>query len=265
MQKRALWVGAMGAVSVLSFVPGLAYAASCGGLAGKTYGPASIVAATEVSPPSAVVGKDPPTPVALDQPFCRIEGAIKPTADSDIRFELWLPPEAKWNGKYEGVGNGGFAGSLIYPSMKWALDGGYATSGTDTGHDGGSLESNWALGHPEKIVDFGCRANFNLKRYAVLADGWQIMAAVTDPLDTRHAQAKAYADFVAWCLNNIVSRAGMAQDFRGALFALLRAGWDGFQGLRDRVSVSGGRGRIKRTGRAMRAFTPSLPNRSTST
>ena len=73
-----------------------------------------------------------------------------------------------------------------------------------------------------------CRANFNLKRYAVLADGWQIVPAVTDPLDTRHAQAKAYADFTAWCLNNIVSPSGMTQDFRAVLFAILRAAWDGF-------------------------------------
>jgi hypothetical protein len=41
--------------------------------------------------------------------------------------------------------------------MDWALQGGYAVSGTDTGHSGGSLEAGWALGHPEKIVDFGWR------------------------------------------------------------------------------------------------------------
>ena len=74
-----------------------------------------------------------------------------------------------------------------------------------------------------------CRANFNLKRYAVLADGWQIVPAVTDPMDTRHLRAKEYADFVMWCLSNIVSEAGLAQDFRAVLFELLRAGWDGFK------------------------------------
>ena len=68
-----------------------------------------------------------------------------------------MPPQAAWNSKYEGVGNGGFAGSLIYPSMDWALEAGYAVSGTNTGHSGGSLDAGWALGHPEKIVDFGWR------------------------------------------------------------------------------------------------------------
>jgi feruloyl esterase len=86
-----------------------------------------------------------------------VQGVIKPSADSEIKFEVWLPPAASWNGKYEGIGNGGFAGSLIYPSINWALTGGYAVSGTDTGHEGGPLDSDWAKGHPEKVVDFGWR------------------------------------------------------------------------------------------------------------
>jgi hypothetical protein len=69
-----------------------------------------------------------------------------------------LPPAGNWNGKYQGVGNGGFAGSLILNPMTWSLEAGYAVSGTDTGHSGGPLDSRWALGHPEKIVDFGWRA-----------------------------------------------------------------------------------------------------------
>jgi Tannase and feruloyl esterase len=146
------------ATSALFLAAGNAAAADCGALAGKTFGDATITAATNVSPPSSVVGKDPPTPVAVNAPFCRIQGSIKPSPDSDIAFEVWLPPQSGWNGKYEGVGNGGFAGSLIYPSMDWALEAGYAVSGTDTGHSGGSLDAPWALGHPEKITDFGWRA-----------------------------------------------------------------------------------------------------------
>jgi len=122
MRKNDLSVGALGLILVLPLAPSLAEAAACGGLAGKSYGPATVVAATEVGPGSAVLPKDPPVPVALDAPFCRIEGVIRPTPDSDIKFEVWLPPADKWNGKYEGVGNGGFAGSLIYRSMKAALN-----------------------------------------------------------------------------------------------------------------------------------------------
>ena len=134
-----------------------ASAATCGDLTGKSYGAATIVVATSVAGPSSFLGKDPPQPTALDAPFCRIEGVIKPTSDSNIRFEVWLPPVEKWNGKLEAVGNGGFAGSLIFPSMKRALDQGYATTATDTGHEGASLDAGWALGHPERITDFGWR------------------------------------------------------------------------------------------------------------
>jgi hypothetical protein len=145
----------LGAVALLATTA--AHATGCGDLAGKSYGPATIVAAASVVGPSSFVGKDPPLPTALDASFCRIEGVIKPTSDSNIHFEVWLPPAEKWNGKLEAIGNGGFAGSLIYPSMKQALDQGYATTATDTGHEAGPLDAGWALGHPERISDFGWR------------------------------------------------------------------------------------------------------------
>src|SRR5690242_3947917 len=46
-------------------------------------------------------------------PFCRVRGAAHPTEDSDIRFEVWLPTSG-WNGKFVGVGNGAWAGSIPY-------------------------------------------------------------------------------------------------------------------------------------------------------
>ena len=77
-------------------------------------------------------------------------------------MELWLPPAEKWNGKFMGVGNGGFAGSIqgLNNEMPQALRLGYATAGTDTGHQeqGGA----WAIGHPEKMIDFGYRATHEM-------------------------------------------------------------------------------------------------------
>ncbi len=84
-------------------------------------------------------------------------GVIKPTGDSDIQFEVWLPSSG-WNGKFQGVGNGGFAGSINYEGMESAVAHGYATASTDTGHQAGGTSAAWALGHPEKIIDFGYRA-----------------------------------------------------------------------------------------------------------
>jgi len=89
--------------------------------------------------------------------FCRVGGIITPSSDSEIHFEVWLP-ETRWNGKFRGTGNGGFAGSINYSEMAAALRDGYATASTDTGHRADGIDAAWALGHPEKITDFGYRA-----------------------------------------------------------------------------------------------------------
>jgi feruloyl esterase len=101
--------------------------------------------------------------------FCRITGRIHPSSDSDIGFEVWLPE--KWNGRFQAVGNGGLAGMIVTQAMAGALWGGYATAGTDTGHKGGAATGAWALGHPEKIVDFGYRAihEMTLRAKALIA------------------------------------------------------------------------------------------------
>ena len=88
-------------------------------------------------------------------PFCRVAATLKPTPESDIKMEVWLPQDG-WNGKYMAVGNGAFSGSIAYGAMANALARGYAVSSTDTGHEGGS--ASFALGHPDKLIDFGWRA-----------------------------------------------------------------------------------------------------------
>src|SRR5208283_2623319 len=89
--------------------------------------------------------------------FCRVAGAIKPSPDSNIRFEVWLPA-SNWNGKFQGAGNGGFAGTIGYDQLENAVVHNYATAGTDTGHHSANgADAAWALDHPEKITDFGYR------------------------------------------------------------------------------------------------------------
>lgn len=88
--------------------------------------------------------------------FCRILGQIKPTPESDINFELWIPTKT-WNGKFLQAGNGGFAGLILHRPMIDALLRGYATASTDDGHKG-ATDVTWAKGHPEKMVDFAYRA-----------------------------------------------------------------------------------------------------------
>ena len=86
---------------------------------------------------------------------CAVLATTRPTSDSEIKFELWLPASG-WNGKYEQAGNGGWAGTIPVGSLAEPLRRGFATAGTDDGHTGGSAE--WAIGHPEKLADFGYRA-----------------------------------------------------------------------------------------------------------
>ena len=86
--------------------------------------------------------------------FCRVAVTARPTADSDIRIEVWLPQQ--WNGKLLGVDNGGFSGALNYAALAGAIGRGYAAVSTDTGHAGDQMD--FGIGHPEKIVDWAYRA-----------------------------------------------------------------------------------------------------------
>ncbi|HEY1581014.1 MAG TPA: tannase/feruloyl esterase family alpha/beta hydrolase [Terracidiphilus sp.] len=99
--------------------------------------------------------------------FCRVVAHSHPSSDSDIPIEVWMPL-AGWNGKLEGNANGGFAGSIDYVALGDSLIHGYASTGTDTGHSASGIDAKWALGHPEKIVDFGNRGIHEMTRIARL-------------------------------------------------------------------------------------------------
>ncbi len=139
---------------VISALPAFA-ATSCEDLAKVALPNAAIsgaqsVAAGSFTPPDS-------RPIEVTAAFCRVSLVLKPSSDSDIKLEVWLPASG-WNGKFQGVGNGGFAGSIGWGQMAAAVAKGYATASTDTGHRGGATDATWALGHPEKIRDFGYRA-----------------------------------------------------------------------------------------------------------
>jgi feruloyl esterase len=89
-------------------------------------------------------------------PFCRIEAYSSPSKDSHIGIEVWLPLATGWNGKFFGVGNPGFIGSLARGALAGNVAQGWATASTDTGHVDDTAK--WAIGHPEKWADWGHRA-----------------------------------------------------------------------------------------------------------
>lgn len=87
--------------------------------------------------------------------FCRVAATLKPSSDSEIKIEVWMPTGG-WNGKLQSVGNGAWAGTISYPAMATALAAGYAAASTDTGHTGNNAD--FISDHPEKVVDFAYRA-----------------------------------------------------------------------------------------------------------
>jgi pimeloyl-ACP methyl ester carboxylesterase len=106
-----------------------------------------------------VVSADVPADSASKIAYCRVQATSKPTADSDIRFELWIPLGSAWNGKFQQVGNGGFAGTIPSRAMAYALASGFAVAGTDDGHQSADMtDASWALDHDEKVEDYGWRA-----------------------------------------------------------------------------------------------------------
>jgi feruloyl esterase len=100
--------------------------------------------------------------------YCSVHATLRPSTDSDIKIEVWLPLTG-WNGKYQAVGNGGWSGAINEGGLEAGLLRGYATSSTDTGHQGGS--ASFALGHPEKLIDYAFRSEHEMtvKAKAIIA------------------------------------------------------------------------------------------------
>ena len=171
--NAVLLVAGVAALSSMTPVPAIGQVAASAGhsceslarlrLAGAEIISAQTVAAGEFTPPSNL------TPWLIGDPafyktlgaFCRVVVEAMPSADSSIKIEVWMPANGKngsgWNGKLQGQGNGGFAGEIGYAALGLGMLQGYATVGTDTGHSGGATDASWALGHPEKVTDFGYR------------------------------------------------------------------------------------------------------------
>ena len=146
-------VGVCGSASAQAGAPA---EARCAGLVGTALDGAKVMSAVVV--PAATAMADAPLgpyTVRVMPAFCRVKVTDRPSVDSEIKTEVWLPL-AGWTGRYRGIGNGGFAGEMYYEQMAAGVKEGSVAAATDTGHVGGGPE--FALGHPEKVKDFGWRA-----------------------------------------------------------------------------------------------------------
>lgn len=143
----------------------------CGRLAAAAVPNATVTMATVVQagafvgPPGTFTGADMSALYKALPAFCRVVVHARPSADSDIVVEVWMPLSG-WNGKLHGLGNGGFAGLIDYTELSGSILKGYAATATDAGHAGSPIDAAWALGHPEKVADFGHRGIHEMTRVA---------------------------------------------------------------------------------------------------
>src|ERR1700733_4087486 len=150
---------ALGAGSLLPALGDTAAAAECRDLVGLKLDHATVSSAEAID--NGVFGADstahPPTAGYSGLPaFCRVRGVSTPVAGSEIGFEVWLPRRKDWSRRLHMVGNGAYSARIYYAQMGARIRAGDVAVGTDTGHQGGEL--TFAIGHPERIVDFAHRA-----------------------------------------------------------------------------------------------------------
>ncbi len=162
--RRAFYFPGMFILTLLAGAGTIPAAVSCDKLAALSLPHATVTMAARVEagsfvPPPVPWETRPPDPAPFRNlpAFCRVAATLTPSRDSMIHIEVWLPVDG-WNGKFMGVGNGGWAGSISYGSLAGALRRGYAAASTDTGHQGAGQDGSWIQGHPEKLVDYGYRA-----------------------------------------------------------------------------------------------------------
>ena len=160
MSSRLSWI-----IAAAGLVPAALHAAACDNLETLSAPTVHVTLAKSVGagafrlpdgtfrPPGAAV------PFEKLPAFCRVGATLTPTADSDIRAEIWLP-ESGWNGKLLAVGSGGWGGAIGYNALADALSRGYAAVSSDDGHE--SQGASFIVGHPQKLIDFAYRAEHEM-------------------------------------------------------------------------------------------------------
>jgi feruloyl esterase len=138
--------------------PAAAFADACSNLASAQISGATITATTSIpagsftSPQQLGYQSETYTVPA----FCRVQLILNPA----IMTEVWLP--ATWNGSLAGLGDGGELGAIIYSSLAYAVDEGYAGVSSDLGHESYGADASWALNQPGLIDEFGYSATHDM-------------------------------------------------------------------------------------------------------
>jgi hypothetical protein len=130
-----------------------AFADNCSNLAAAQLPNTTITTAQTYAAGATVTGTTK-APVTL----CRVAGTTRPGPGSSVHFEVWVPTDGSWNGKYQQVGNGGFAGSVQFAAVANAVSRGYASASTDDGTAGPPRGAPAFINNPDVLLDYGYRA-----------------------------------------------------------------------------------------------------------
>jgi len=152
--RKTVIAAAISALGLASASGAANAALSCAQLTSLTPEASTITSATLVPAGTTVNGVTPTVP------FCRAQGTARPSTDSEIKFEVWLPATAAaWTGRFKQNGTGGYSGATPYARLAQDIGDGFVTAGSNMGHDGGE-SATWTMGHPEKVKDWGLRAHY---------------------------------------------------------------------------------------------------------
>jgi len=156
-QTRTVIGAAPFAVAASVFCMAPAAATTCGDLVNLALPKTTITLAQTYTAGQTVSGS---TTAPVD--LCRVAGTIKPGPQSNVHFEVWIPTDGSWNGKYQQVGNGGFAGAISASAIANAVSRGYAAAGTDDGTSGSPPDvprgAPAFIGNTDVLLDYGYRA-----------------------------------------------------------------------------------------------------------
>jgi Tannase and feruloyl esterase len=153
-QRRKNRVAPLLTVAATIFYAAPAAADSCSNLLSLSLLPNTTITLSQTYTAGQTVSGTTIAPAGL----CRVAGTIKPGPKSNVHFEVWIPTDGSWNGKYQQIGNGGFAGSISLSGIANAVSRGYATAGTDDGTSGPPSGAPAFIGNRDVLLDYGYRA-----------------------------------------------------------------------------------------------------------
>jgi feruloyl esterase len=139
----------LGVMALGLFAARTATADECTALNDQSVGAARIGSAATVSAGASIEAS--PSSVTTETSFCRVKFRL----ETAINVELWLPRADIWNQRFVGAGVGGSAGTFNYRGLARALNRGFATASTDTGHS--IDQKDWML-DGQAAVNYAHRA-----------------------------------------------------------------------------------------------------------